>query len=356
MQFYLVGAGVIAKSHVDAIRKLPNANDIVIKVADPNPAALNNFSELYPEVITYSDSKEMLEEEARQDDVVIVCTPPWLHFEFSKIALESGRHALCEKPLVMNTQQAEELLAIAKKNNRMVSCCSARFLGIPKTEEVKRALNAGILGDIYKVTFVYRGQRSRPGVEYQPESRWFLERAKSGGGIVMDWGPYDFAVLNDLFNPTSVEVSSAWMSKPETEVDPTDCVYDIEGHVGALLKYHVKGRAVWVQYERSSCTHGESYHHVEIEGTKGAISWSPYFEGDKIILRYDKNGEVITEDKEILDRREIGFMDHPVHLLYKKINGEPSLAITNVEALFNLSCLRAIYDCVESGVSQKIYK
>ncbi|WP_078382482.1 Gfo/Idh/MocA family protein [Sutcliffiella halmapala] len=354
MKFYLIGAGVIARSHADAILKLPNGADIEVKVADPNPHALNEFVKLHPKATPFSDAKVMLAEEAKQNDIVVIGTPPFTHFELSRLALESGRHVLCEKPLVMKREEGEILLEIANRKNLLLGCCSDRFLGLQKTEEIKRLLQSDAVGEVYKVTFVYRGQRSRPGVEYQPESKWFLDRSKSGGGIVMDWGPYDFAVLNDIFKPSAVEVSAAWVSKPETEVDPVDTVYDIEGHVGAMLKYHLDGKAIWVQYERASCTHGEAYHHVEIEGTRGALQWSPYFESDKVIYTRDKAGEVVTEEKEIVHEGNIGFMDNPVYYFYKKVKGEASPALTNEQTIFNFSCVQSLYDYVETGTVQRI--
>ncbi|MBP3961740.1 Gfo/Idh/MocA family protein [Paenibacillus lignilyticus] len=349
MRFYLIGAGVINRTHAEAIYKIEGEEVIEIKVADPNPAALASFAERFPQVTTFTDAKEMLNEEPREDDIVIVGTPPFTHFPLSRMALESGRHTLCEKPLVMNREEAEALLEIAKANNRMLGCCSVRFLQVPKTDEVKRILNSGELGDVYKISFVFRGQRGRPGIEHQPESRWFLDKSKAAGGIVMDWGPYDFTLLNDMLQPVSVEVASAWTAKPETDIDPKDVVYDIEGHVGAMLKFQqASGKSVWVQYERASCTHGEPYYTVEIEGTNGAVKWSPYFETDQVLVKSDKNGEVITNENTIPYEGQIGYMDHPIHFFYQKVKGQQSPAVVNEQAVFNFLCLQSIYDAAAS--------
>ncbi|UVI33207.1 Gfo/Idh/MocA family protein [Paenibacillus spongiae] len=355
MRFYLVGAGVIGRTHAEAIRKLQGEETFEIKVADPNPTALAGFAERFPEAVTFSDTKTMLAEAAEENDIVIIGTPPFTHFELSKLALESGRHVLCEKPLVMNKAEAEALRETAAKYNRHLGCCSVRFLGLPKMEEVKKLLNSGALGDVYKMTFVFRGQRGRPGVEYQPESKWFLDRSKSAGGIVMDWGPYDFSVINDLLKPKNVDVTAAWTSKPQTHIDPVDTVYDVEGHVGAMLKYELSdGKPVWVHYERASCTHGEAYYHVEIEGTLGAVRWSPYFETDKIVFTRDNNGEVESIESDGTNHNKFNAMDHPVYFFYRKVKGLESQAVVNDQAVFNFLCLQAIYDCAETGVPQRI--
>jgi predicted dehydrogenase len=355
MRFYLVGAGVISRTHADAIKKLAEEETVEIRVADPNQAALVSFTEKHPEAAAYTDAKMMLAEEAREDDIVIVATPPFTHFPLSLLALESGRHVLCEKPLVMNGEESEKLLEAAERNNRLLGCCSVRFVGLSKTEQVKKYIQSGKLGEIYKVSFLFRSHRGRPGVEYQPESRWFLDRAKAAGGVVMDWGPYDFSVLNDLLQPAGIEVAAAWTNKPETQADPKDTVYDVEGHAGAMLKYTTNdGNTVWVQYERASCTHGEAYCHVEIEGTLGAVKWSPYFESDEVLYKHDSNGEVVTEPMTLPHQGKFGYMDHPVLYFYRKVKGLPSPAIVNERAVFNFQCLQAIYDCAASGLPQKV--
>ncbi|WP_054026059.1 Gfo/Idh/MocA family protein [Bacillus sp. FJAT-28004] len=355
MRIYIIGAGVIGRFHAEAIRKLSAEESILMKVADPNAQTLAIFTEAFPEAEAFSDTQTMLAEPAREDDIVIIGTPPVTHFALSQMVLESGRHVLCEKPLVMNGHEAETLLALAKRQNRMLGCCSDRFLGLSKTEEVKELLRTQTLGDLYKVTFVYRNQRSRAGVEYQPESKWFLDRVKSGGGILMDWGPYDLTVLNDLLNPESIEVVTAWTSQPITEIDPTDTTYDVEGHVGAMLQYSLSdGKKVFVQYERASCTHGEAYHHVELEGTLGAVKWSPYFETDEVVYKKDKAGQIESKESLIPHNGPYSVMDHPLYYFYLKVKGIESRATINEQAVFNLKCLQAIYECAETGVSQKV--
>ena len=116
---------------------------------------------------------------------------------------------LCEKPLAMDRAQARQMLATARTHHRLLGCCSVRFLHWPPAEEARRLLNEGALGEIYHVHFISREQRNRPGIEYQPGTLWFLDASKSGGGTLMDRAPYEFTVLNDLFQPERVDVLAA---------------------------------------------------------------------------------------------------------------------------------------------------
>src|SRR5262249_42983066 len=154
----------------------------------------------------------MLAESARENDIVIIATPPFTHYELACAALATGRHVLCEKPLALDRTQAHEMLAVAQAHQRLLGCCSVRFLHWPPAEAARRLLQEGALGQLYHIRFLSVEQRNRPGIEYQPGTYWFLDQAKSGGGTLMDRAPYEFTMLNDLLAPTRVEVLSAWLA------------------------------------------------------------------------------------------------------------------------------------------------
>src|SRR5262245_32600819 len=101
MRFYLIGAGFINRTHADAILRLGLGGAADIKAAEPNSGVLNDFLQKYPGVTGYSDAETMLAEPAKPDDIVVVGTPPFTHFPLALMALRSGRHVLCEKPLAM---------------------------------------------------------------------------------------------------------------------------------------------------------------------------------------------------------------------------------------------------------------
>lgn len=161
-----------------------------LRVADPSSATLADFVALYPDATSFGTVDEMLASEtAAEDDVVIVATPPFAHRQPAIAALESGRHVLCEKPLAMSADEAEDMLRVAGSGGRLLGACSTRFR--------REALASGALGAIYRVTLVNRWDRSISGIEFQTASTWFLDASRSGSGVLMDWGPYDISSLDD---------------------------------------------------------------------------------------------------------------------------------------------------------------
>ena len=71
----------------------------------------------------YDSWQDMLEGERGRDDrveIVTVATPNDTHFEISKGFLEAGFHVLCEKPLTMTIEQAEEIGRVARAAESML--------------------------------------------------------------------------------------------------------------------------------------------------------------------------------------------------------------------------------------------
>ena len=87
-------------------------------------------------------------------DLVVVCTMHDLHYPYTKMALEHGKHCLCEKPFVETSEQARELFALASQRNLIVSVyhCKRYDSDFLTTQQVIRS---GVLGEIYEVEMHY---------------------------------------------------------------------------------------------------------------------------------------------------------------------------------------------------------
>ncbi|MBB3128829.1 putative dehydrogenase [Paenibacillus rhizosphaerae] len=356
MRFYIIGAGAIARTHVQAIQhwSVNNNVDSSIKVADVNLAVLDSFVVGFPDVEAYSDPGAMLAEPAQPEDIVIVATPPFTHKGLALQAIAAGRNVLCEKPLAMNRTEALEMAEAAEKAGVLLGCCSMRFLGSPITKKVSELMHAGCIGDLYQVTFVQKTRRGRSGIEYQPQSRWFLDRSKAGGGTLFDWGPYDLALLYELLDWDAVEVKGAWCVSPQTEADPVT-VMDVEFHVGAQLSVKARaGNPFWVQYERSSCTHGKEMQLVQLEGKKGAVTFSPYWGGNEVHLTVDVNGQPETTVYTVEEQEPNDPMHKPVIFFADAVRGQNSPALVQSEAVFVFNVLAGIYESAQSGTAVEI--
>jgi predicted dehydrogenase len=357
MRIYFIGAGVIALTHAETAVKIANTygQSFEFRVADLNPHALEQFNKIYPNALTYPNAQSMLSAEPSQpDDIVIVCTPPFNHHSSAMLGFASKRHVLCEKPLAMNAREAEEMVQAAEQAGKLLGCCSVRFKGMNHSQVVKSWLQSNRLGEIYHMTFIHKWHRSRPGIEYQPASRWFTDRSKSAGGILVDWAPYDWNTLDELFVPEEVEIHNCWMAQPSTASDPKDVVFDVETHVGAHLTIKSQGKSIPVQYERASCMHGKEQVLVEIEGSLGAIRWMPFDSGQPIYVTLDEQGQAVEQQLDMAPDNAWSVMERPLHDFYTKMRGDASVMNVNRQALNPFLCIQAMYECKRTGQSQKV--
>ena len=115
-------------------------------------------------------------------ELVAVAAPNAVHAELAATALRAGRHAVVDKPFTLSTADADQLIALAEAEGRLLSVFHNRrwdsdFL------TVRRLLEAGPLGEVS--SFVSRYDRFRPA----PKGGW-KEEAGPGSGLLWDLGPH----------------------------------------------------------------------------------------------------------------------------------------------------------------------
>ncbi|MEM7808796.1 MAG: Gfo/Idh/MocA family oxidoreductase [Planctomycetota bacterium] len=349
-----VGAGAITKMHLRVLGTWQDGETVEVLATDLKSEALDELRAARPAARTFDNIDDMLAEPVTDGDIVVVATPPVAHFEAAMKALASGRHVLCEKPLAMTTDEARQMNDAAKSAGRLLGCCSNRLMGRGLAAFRDRFDN-GLIDKPYRVRWQARRQRRRSGIEYQPESRWFLKSAISGGGVLMDWGLYDITTMCNLFRPQRVEVVSSIVEQPKLggEAMP-DFEPDVEFHVIATLRFHRDDGSMFdVHYERASATHGEEAMHFEVEGVDGAarIDWLPRPEGARGYVHvWDDDGKRQSQEHYLVDE-PADIMQRPLLEMRKAVAGEPAMIPLGDEAVFNFSVIRAIYDAAESGES-----
>ena len=108
MKVAIIGTGGIGKTHLENLRAIPEAE--IVSICDVGPAG-----EAIAKGLGASfdiDYQAMLA--ATPAEVVLICTPTFLHRQQVRAVLEAGKHCICEKPLCLNAQEAKELFALAE--------------------------------------------------------------------------------------------------------------------------------------------------------------------------------------------------------------------------------------------------
>ncbi|KAK2041900.1 oxidoreductase family protein [Colletotrichum somersetense] len=358
---YLYGAGSIAWRHGVAAESL--GPDAQLFAADPSEDARQALLAKFPKATVYDDAEVMLASSPGQErDIVVVAVPPYLHHAATLLAFRSNRHVLCEKPLATSETEMAEMLAASDRSCRLFGECSFRYLGNGALDRARQLIETGGIGSVYHARFINRQPRSRAGIEYQPASRWFLEKEKSGGGIIFDWGVYDITMFFDVLRPVAATVNHAWLATPKTGADPSGPTISVETHAGASLTLTLHDGAIIPFYwERASGFHGDAQAALNVDGTAGGLTWEwvPTFdykdevdalqEGFRLVHSVDVNGQVQNKEEKFT---AFGWEDanqRPLLSFVDLIEGRDSVALSRSRLEFNFCVVSAIYKCASEG-------
>jgi predicted dehydrogenase len=141
-----------------------------------------------------------------QVDLVYIATPPFLHFDQASQALAAGKHVVCEKPLALTVEQADELVALARKHDLLLAVNQMQRYN-DLFDIVRLLIDEQPLGAVLHGYF-----ENYASDENLPPEHWFWERAKSGG-IFIEHGVHFFDLVAGWLGPG--EVVSAQVSVRE---------------------------------------------------------------------------------------------------------------------------------------------
>ena len=344
MRILLIGAGAIAHHHAAAARLLPAG---AILAADPSPEARAKFAAAFPEAALFDTPEAMLATPGGPDDIAIVAVPPWLHAPMTVMAVEAGCHVLCEKPVARSLPELDTMLAAAARAGRELGDCAIRFNAQPAMLRARAIIASGETGPLNLVRMIHRTPRMRPGIEYQPTSRWFLDPDKAGGGVVMDWSVYDLAMLFDVLRPAAVTVEAAHTARIRGRDDPPDHPPGVESHVAAMLCLGLPdGQSVPCLYERANGVNGPPLAELSVEGERGGLTWQwlpPYTNDTTTLTRYTDAGATMEPVTETLPMAGHPHYHHqPLLAFAAHIAGRPSAALAPADLRFNFATIAAI--------------
>lgn len=193
----IIGAGHIAGSFAKGLKVLPNARCYAIASRDGEKAA--SFAAEYGFEKSYDSYQAMLQDP--QVDIVYVATPNNLHYTHTMMALDAGKHVLCEKPFAITCSQAMTMMRVSREKNLfLMEALWSRFL--PSMITASRLLGEGVVG---KPLLLQAEFGIHP--VYDENSRLF--DPKLGGGSIADIGIYPIFLTLFLFgDPLSMDVSS----------------------------------------------------------------------------------------------------------------------------------------------------
>ncbi len=338
----VIGAGMIARTHIQNFLKTGRAE--VTWIAARNPDNLERVRAEFAIPHKSQRYHDILEDP--EVDLVVITTPPHLHREMFIEAVRASKHVLLEKPMTLNREEIGEMVRVKKQHPETLAMeCSGRHARlIPKFRKVKEIIDSGVLGEIYYMHHNCVWRQNRPGIEFHPGAKWFLDKSQAGGGPLFDWGVYDLSFHLGILGDTHelVEVESALLKSDLDEVDPETDIYDVEEHF--VVNMWLSGGLKYF-WERGAHANVEVPNETRIYGTRGGIRLGYCSWDDPVITVYGLDHEnKATREQITLDYSEqddgLELTRHVVRVL----DGEEDPVITMDQAQKHMEIIFRCYE------------
>ncbi len=278
-------------------------------------------------------------------DAVSVCTPNFLHKEYSVLALEAGKHVFCEKPMASSLEEADEMLAVQIKAGRiLMPGHNQRF--IPAHIRAKELLDAGVIGRIISVTanFKHGGPENWSVSE---KNTWFFSKEYANFGVLGDLGSHKVDLVRYLLDDEISEIFASLLTLDKHR--PDGSLIDLDDNAYCIFKT-AKGipgtiAVSWTNY-------GPEDNATIIYGSKGCMKIFSS-ETDDIVIQLEDgtdtrlNAGGISTNKEQLNS---GIIDAFVDTVL----GYRELLVEVRDGRNTLACLEAARLSAESGQWVKV--
>lgn len=216
----------------------------------------------------YTTVQDMATTEAGQPDgidAVVIVTPNHLHFEACIAILEAGIPVICDKPVVNEIHQAQQLMRLTQEQNTFFGV-TYTYQGYPMVREARHRVKNGDLGDIRFIYVEYLLEWLAPGADKLNDSlAWRGDPEKAGiSSIVGDIGTHAFNMMEFLTGQSCTELSAKLTNKvPGWRMDD-NCVVQFEFDEG------LEG-LMWASFAAPGHRNGLRF---KVVGSRASLEWS----------------------------------------------------------------------------------
>ncbi len=246
----LIGYGGMGSWHAQSVSSLPGFE--LAAVYDINPEQVNKARAKGYQ--GYDTLAEILNDQSLA--TLIIATPNDFHKTLSIAALEAGKNVICEKPVMMNSAELEEVIAVSQKTGKLFSVHQNRRWD-KDYRIVRQVIAEGTIGAPFYIESRVQGSKGIPG-------DWRCVK-EAGGGMLLDWGVHLIDQIMYMVDSPVREVYTHMLSlKFEGVDDNFKLLLRFENGVSALVevdtytfinlpRWHVSGDSGTLQIDDFSC-------------------------------------------------------------------------------------------------------
>jgi len=303
----IIGVGFVGEAHIEALRRL-NSIDIEIKAAAASSLeSSKKAAEKLKVPNYYADYQKMLAEEDL--DIIHNCTPNYLHFPINKAFMEAGVHVFSEKPLVLNSREADELLAILESRD-IYAGVNFNYRHYPLVKEMKQKVK-NELGRLFHL----RGSYLQDWMLFEDDYSWRVDPKQGGKSrAVADIGSHFCDLLQYLTDKkikrltAKTKIVHPERQKPAAEIKTfaqagEDKKYEqvevkTEDYASVLFEME-DGTAGNFTVSQVDAGHKNDLF-IEISGSKKSLSWSQENANQLFIGHRDQANQILSRDPSLL--------------------------------------------------------
>ena len=298
----------------------------------------NLTQEKYPNVKTYRTLEDMLANDLVE--LVVVNTPNYTHYGYAKKALEAGKHVVVEKPFTITVEEGEELIALAKRQNKKLSVFqNRRYDSDYKT--IKKVVDAKLLGDLVEVEMHFDRYKE----ELSPKVH--KEIPGPGTGSLYDLGAHLIDQALQLFGMPKKLFADIQAMRPISKVDDyfelllyydkmrvrVKSSYVVREPLPGYVFHGLKGSFI----KPKTDVQEEMLQAGKVPNTK---NWGTEPESERGLLHTEKDGKEIRE----YIPSEQGNYGEYYQGIYESIRNEKPLPVTAEEGLNVIKIIEAAYE------------
>lgn len=343
----IVGTGFIGPVHIEALRRLGRK---VVGVLGSTPEKGSQMAQSLCLPRAYRTFRELLDD--REIDVVHLTSPNRHHFEQCKLALASGKHLVCEKPLAMNSSETRELVRLAAGTS-LVAAVNYNVRFYPLCLEARERCLSGQVGKLFHIN----GSYLQDWLLYDTDFNWRVQ-SEEGGALraVADIGTHWLDLISFITGSKVVEVCADLQTIHPIRQSPQGSVETFQSSSTrkvATLPVAIQTEdygSILLRFDNGSsgsltvsqvCAGRKNCLRFDIAGSLASLNWNSE-EPNSLGMGYrDRPNETLTRDPSLLHPNARGFADYP--------GGHAEGFPDSFKQLF-----RSVYQAIDSGEVGKV--
>lgn len=201
LNWAVLGTGVIANQMAQALQKMGKP---LYAVGNRTYEKAVEFAKRYDIQKVYPQIDDMFEDEAV--DIIYITSPHNTHYGFMKKALEHGKHLLVEKSITLNSEELDEMIALARENH-LILAEAMTIWHMPIYKKIWEIVESGELGKVQMITVNFGSFK-----EYNMKNRFF--NMNLAGGALLDIGVYALSIVRSFMTENPADIVSQWKPSP----------------------------------------------------------------------------------------------------------------------------------------------